>query len=61
MIYTIINGIVTLVQVLVFQIPSVRKYFGLQLTNPNSLKPQNGLLKTTPLSLSDAKKMLKNA
>jgi hypothetical protein len=59
MIYTITNGIVTLLQVLLFQIPAVRKYFGLQLSNPDSLTPQNGLLKTTPLSLSAARNMIK--
>ena len=60
MVYTITNGLVTLIQIVLFQIPLVRNWLGLGVQqNSANLAPPSGLLATRPISLSEAVKELK--
>ncbi|KAJ3360805.1 Mitochondrial inner membrane protein oxa1l [Kappamyces sp. JEL0680] len=60
MVYTMTNGIVTLLQILLLQTPKVRNWLGMPKSNV-SVPPPSGMLATKPLSLSEAAAQLRKS
>ena len=59
-IYMISGSLLSLIQVYVFNKPSIRKSLGIPLLN-NPVKPKPGLLATEPLTFKQAKKLIQQA